>query len=105
MRDPLGRHARRVRRALEGRLGADETVEVFARDALDGDYWVVTTTNLIRIARSELRARISLAEAVGNVRETALGVTVRVSTKRGGPPLVTTFRKPNDVTRRLSELL
>lgn len=107
MRDPFGIHARRIRRALQGHLPGGDVVVAFARDDIEGDYWVLTSHELVQLHRTgAVRARLRLDEAVGSVTETSGGVSVRLSSRRdAGRSLLGSFRGGNDLTRRLAELV
>jgi hypothetical protein len=106
MHDPLGIHARRVRRALAGHLQPGDTVEAFARDDALREYWVLTTRELIQVHSSTLIARMALADIAGSVTESPVGVNVRVTSRHDhSKTLIATFTTPNEVTRRLAVLL
>jgi len=96
----------RVRNALRGQLAPGDEVRAVARDEIGRDYWVVTDREVIQVKGRAVAQRLPLADAVGTVTtQQAAGVTVRVSSRRtGGRQMLTSFRKPNDVTRRLAEL-
>ncbi|MDQ1698401.1 MAG: hypothetical protein QOG34_264 [Frankiaceae bacterium] len=108
MRDPFGRHARRLRRALRDDLPATEPIEAYARDDTQGDYWVLTGRELIVLGGAPLapRGRVLLNDVVGAVTPATVGISAHVRSRTGsGAILIGAFRTPNGVTRRLAALL
>jgi len=106
MRDPFGVHRRRVRRAISHLLPGDAVV-AFARDDITRDYWVITAQELVQLhTTGAVRARLRLDDTVGSVTDSSSGVSVRLSSRRDtGRAMIGTFRGPNDVTRRLADLV
>lgn len=75
-----------------------------ARDELGRDHWVVTDREVIRVTGRSIAERILLSDAIGAVSQQAAGVTVRVHSRRDvDTHMLTSFRKPNAVTRALAE--
>lgn len=96
----------RVRAALRGQLSDSDEIRAVARDEIGRDYWVLTARELIQVSGGRVGQRMPLADAVGSVTtQPAAGITVRVSSRRtGNKQMLTSFRKPNELTRRLAEL-
>lgn len=106
MRDPFGLHARRIRRALADHLEPGDTIAAFARDDVNGDDWVLTGRELIQLHKGAVAARVSLDDATGEVSYNSIGVTVQIGSRRAGrAQTLITFRKPNDLTRRLASII
>jgi hypothetical protein len=107
MRDPLGIHARRIRRALTGHLQPDDTVQAFARDDALREYWVLTTRDLFQLhGGGAPLTRVALADIVGSVTHSSVGINVRIRSRQpNSRPLLASFSTPNEVTRRLVDLL
>ena len=106
MRDPFRVHARRVRRTLADQLAAGDTVETIERDEVNGDYWVLTSRELVQLTGGRIAARIALDDITGEITGKPIGITVQVRSRRDtGALMLTTFRKPNDLTRRLAAML
>lgn len=95
-----------VRGVLRGQLAAGDEIRATARDEIGRDYWVVTDRELIQVKGRAVVQRMLLSEAVGTViPQPSAGITVRVSSRRtGDKQMLTSFRKPNAVTRHLTEL-
>jgi hypothetical protein len=96
----------RVRAALRGQLALGDQVRAAARDEVSRDHWVVTDQEVIRIKGRTVAQRMSLADAVVAIStQPSAGITIRIHSRRNGENrMLTSFRKPNAVTRRLAEL-
>ncbi len=96
----------RIRAALLGQLAAGDEVRAAARDEIGRDYWVLTDRELIQVKGRAIAARMLLTDAAGTVTaQQSAGVTIRVHSRRNrDKQLLTSFRKPNAVTRRLADL-
>ena len=97
---------RRVRAALRDQLAPGDAIRACARDEIGRDYWVLTDRELIQVKGRAVAQRILLGDAAGSVSaQQSAGVTVRVQSRRDRDrQLLTSFRRPNDVTRRLADL-
>jgi len=95
-----------VRAALRGQLALDDQIRAAARDEITRDRWVVTDQEVIRIKGRTVVQRMFLADAVVAIStQPSAGVTIRMQSRRTGENrMLTSFRKPNAVTRRLAEL-
>lgn len=95
----------RVRSAVRVELAVGDEVRAIARDEIGRDYWVLTHREIVRFDGRKIVQRMALADAVGTVTtQPSAGVTVRVHSKRTADThMLTSFRKPNDVTRGLAE--
>lgn len=96
----------RIRGALRGQLAPGDAIRAVARDEIGRDYWVLTDHELIQVKGGAITQRMPLTGAVGSVTmQPPAGVTVRLSSRRtGDKQMLTSFRRPNDVTRRLADL-
>ena len=95
----------RVRSALRGELAAGDEIRAMARDEIARDYWVLTDREILRYDGRKVAQRMPLDDAVGTITtQPSAGVTVRVHSRRTADThMLTSFRKPNDVTRGLAE--
>jgi hypothetical protein len=110
MRDPFGVHRRRVRAVLErrarpGEKPRDEIVAI-EREGLTRDYWVLTSRELLCVRQGVVAQHITLTDAVGEVTEQPIGVTIRVHSRQAGyGQMLATFRGSNELTQRLAAVL
>jgi hypothetical protein len=95
-----------VRAALRGQLAPGDEIRAMARDEISRDYWVVTDGEVIRMHGRSVAQRMPLTEAIGAVTvQPPAGVTIRIHSRRDSENrMLTSFRKPNGVTRRLAEV-
>lgn len=95
----------RIRGALRGQLAPGDVIRAMARDEIGRDYWVLTDRELIQVKGGAITQRMPLTDAIGSVTlQPPAGVTVRLSSRRtGNKQMLTSFRRPNALTRRLAE--
>jgi hypothetical protein len=97
--------AYQVQRALRGHLADDDVLETLARDDATGAFWVLTRRELIIVLDQRVRERAERGAIEGDVETTDVAVTVRLRPAAANRTIVGTFRKPNRLTRALSEII
>ena len=96
----------RIRAIVRSQLAPGDEIRAIARDEIGRDYWVLTDHELLQVKGGVVAQRMALADAVVSVTmQPPAGITFRLSSRRAGnTQMLTSFRRPNAVTRRLAEL-
>lgn len=97
--------AHRARKALDGQLRDGDSLRHTAVDDVTGDFWLLTSRELVIARNGRIAARFDLEALRGEVITTGNGVEVRVRDAARPELSFASFRRANKVTDELSTLL